>query len=79
MHADVAQRQRAQQGVAERVDHHVAVGMREHAAIVRYAHAAHHHVVALAEGVHVVTLADAEIVAHRSVSLLETRINADGR
>jgi len=33
---------------------HVAVGMRGHAAIVRDAHAAQHHVIARFEGVHVV-------------------------
>ncbi len=60
MLADVAQRQRAEQGVAQRVDHHVAIAVGKHAALVRHAHAAEHDVVALAEGVDVIALADAE-------------------
>src|SRR5690606_28991718 len=65
MPADIAQRQGAEDGVAERVNHHVAIGMRQHAALVRDAHAAEHHVVALAKGVHVVALTDPELLVHR--------------
>src|SRR3546814_4028138 len=47
--------------VAQRVQHHVAVAVREHAALVRHAHVTEHDVVAVAEGVDVVTLADADV------------------
>src|SRR5690606_7254161 len=59
MGADVAQRQRPQHRVAQRVQDHVAIAVRQHAALVRHAQAAEHHMVALAEGVDVVPLADA--------------------
>src|SRR3546814_3964150 len=55
------------------MQHHVAVAVREHAALVRHAHAAEHDVVAVAEGVDVVTLADAD------VHVLDPRRSAPGR
>jgi hypothetical protein len=39
---------------------HVAVAVREHATVMRHAHATEHHVVAFAEGMDVETLADAD-------------------
>src|SRR5690606_691494 len=64
--ADVAQRQRAEHRVAQRVQDHVAVAVRGDAAIMRHAHAAQHHVVALDEGVYVVALADADLHGRNS-------------
>src|SRR5690554_7200518 len=60
MHADVAQRQRAEDGIAQRMQDHVAVAVRHQAAVVRHAHAAEHHMLALAKGVDVVAVADAD-------------------
>ena len=54
MRADIAVRQRAEDGVDQRVQADVAVGMREKAAAVRHANAANHHMIAVAEGVNVV-------------------------
>src|SRR5690606_13186702 len=64
--ADIAQRQRTEHRVAQGVQDHVAVAVRQHAALVRHAHAADHHVVAFTEGVHVVTLADAQLHGRNS-------------
>ena len=58
MTADVALAERPQHGIAQRMDHHVAVGVRDDAAVVGNAHAAEHDVVAVAERMHVETLAD---------------------
>src|SRR5690606_25276503 len=58
---DVAQRQRAEHRVAQRMDGDVAIAVRDHATRVRHAHAAEHHVVAVAEGVDVETMADSQV------------------
>ena len=60
MHADVAVAERAEDGVDQRVQHHVGVGMAGQAARMRDAHAAEHDVIAVAELVHV----EAEAGAH---------------
>jgi len=57
--ADVAERERAQQRVTQRVDHHVTVGMRDESLHVRDAHASQRDVVAGSECVDVDALADA--------------------
>ena len=57
MDADVAQRQRAEQSIAQGMQCHVAVAVRQHAAIVGNADAPEHHVVAIAERVHVEAVA----------------------
>ena len=55
MRADIAVRQRAENSVDQRVETDVAVGMSEKSAVVRHANTANHHVIAVAEGVHIVT------------------------
>ncbi|MNV81981.1 hypothetical protein D3C71_1756860 [compost metagenome] len=60
MHADIAQCQRTEHGIAQGVQDHVAIAVREHAAAVRDADAAEHDVIALAKGMDVVALSDAE-------------------
>ena len=49
MHADIALPQRTQHGIAQRVDHHVAIGMRKHSAVVGNAYAAEHDVLSVAK------------------------------
>src|SRR5690606_25764217 len=56
--ADIAQRHRAEQCIAERMQQHVAIGMRQQAALMWNPHAAERDEVALAEAMHVVTVAD---------------------
>ena len=60
MLADVAQRQRTEHRVAQRMDHHVAVGMGYDTAVMRNADTAQHDVIAVAEGVDIEALADAD-------------------
>ena len=62
MGADVAVAERAVDRVAQRVQHHVGVGMAFELVAVRDFHAAEPHRVALGEGVDVETLADAHVV-----------------
>src|SRR5690606_38797964 len=69
MDADVAQRERAEHRIAKRVQDHVAVAVRGDAALVGHAHAAEHDVVAFAEGVDVVTLADADAHGRNSSTI----------
>ncbi len=59
--ANIAQCQRAQQRIAERVQQHVAIGMREQTMIMGHAHTAEHHMVAGPEGVNVIADADAHV------------------
>src|SRR5690606_11369774 len=59
--ADVAQRECAQHRVAQGVDDHVAVGMGQYAAVVGNADATEYDMVALAEGMDVVTLTDTDV------------------
>ena len=66
MVADVAQRERAEDGVAQRVDGHVAVAVGDQAARMRHLDAAEHDVVAVAEAVDVEAVADAELHSFRS-------------
>ena len=61
MPADIAQRQRAQHGVAQGMDDHVAIAVRLHATIMRHPDATQHDVVARAEGMHVDALADTDV------------------
>ncbi|MCY1447631.1 hypothetical protein D9M71_642610 [compost metagenome] len=58
MLADIAQRGRAQQRIAQRVQQHVAVGMGDQPELVGNAHAAQGDEIALAEAVYVVTVAN---------------------
>src|SRR4051794_11082903 len=59
--ADVAVRQRAEDGVDQRMQSDIAVGMGEKAACVRDADAADHQVIAVAEGVHVIAGAGPDV------------------
>ena len=62
--ADVAVRQRAENGVDQRMQADIAVGMGEKAACVRHADAADHQMIAVAEGVHVVAGAGPDVAEH---------------
>src|SRR3546814_6940901 len=64
MLADITQRQRAEQGIAQRVDHHIAIGMRDDTGIMGDPHAAQHHMIARAERMHVVALTDPRSEEH---------------
>src|SRR4051794_7204889 len=59
MMADVAQRERAEGNIAQRMDHDIAIRMRDKATIVRNVHATEHDVIAGTECVDVDALADA--------------------
>src|ERR1700682_2063861 len=61
MRADIAVRQRAENGVNQRMETDVAVGMGKKAVAVRHADAADHQVIAIAEGVPVIAGAGADI------------------
>jgi hypothetical protein len=73
MRTDIAVGQRAEDGVDQRVEADVAVGMREKAFAVRHADAADHHVIAVAKGVNVVAVSGPDIAEHGA----ETRFLAD--
>jgi hypothetical protein len=60
MLADVAQAGSAQQGIAERVQHNVTVGMRLEAALMGHRHPAQHQASAVLEGMHIETLPDSD-------------------
>src|SRR5262245_24630946 len=60
MHPDVAQARGAEQRIAERMQQHIAVGMREDAVGMRNLLSAKRDVIAVGEAVHVVTLSDAQ-------------------
>src|SRR6202171_1464527 len=64
MRADIAVRQRTENGVNQRMETDVAVGMGKKAAAVRHADAADHQVIAIAEGVPVIAGAGADIAEH---------------
>src|ERR1700678_3586188 len=53
MRTDIAIRQRAENGIDQRMEADIAVGMREKTAVMGHAHAANHQVIAVAEGVNV--------------------------
>jgi len=57
MLADIPERQRAEQRIAQGVDDHVTVRVSNNTMFVRYPHASQHHMIAGAESMHVVTLA----------------------
>ena len=59
--ADIAIGQRAENGVDQRVQHDVGVGMARQSARVRNAHPAQHDMIAVAEGVHVEAAAGAHV------------------
>ena len=59
--ADVAVGERAEDGVDQRMQADIAVGMGQKALGVRHAHAADHDMVALAEGMHVVARAGPDV------------------
>ena len=61
MRADIAVRQRAEDGVDQRMQADIAVGMREKALGVRHADAAEHQMIAIAEGMNVVAGAGPDI------------------
>ena len=61
MRADVAVGERAENGVDQRMQRDVGVGMSGHAARMRNADAAEHDVIAVGEGVHVEAVADAHV------------------
>jgi len=62
MSADVAERECTENRVAQRVDHDIAVGMRDDAAAVGDAHTTEYDVIAVTESVDVVTLTDSQTV-----------------
>ena len=64
MRADIAVRQRAEDGVDQRMQADIAVGMREKAACMRHPHAADHQVIAVAKGVHIVAGSGSDIAEH---------------
>ena len=59
--ADVAVGDRAEDRIDERMQRHVGIGMAGQPAVVRDLHAAEPDVIAVAEGVHVEAVADAQI------------------
>ena len=62
MRADVAVAERAENGVDQRMQHHVGVGMSVQPAVMGNADAAEHDMIAVAEGVDVEAHAGADIV-----------------
>src|SRR4051794_2386438 len=64
MRTDIAIRQRAEDRVDQRVQADIAVGMRQKTFAVRHAHAADHHMIAVAERMHVVAGAGPYIAEH---------------
>ena len=65
MRADVAVAERAEDGVDQRMQHDVGVGMSLQPAIMRNADAAEHDMIAVAEGVNVEAHAGADVVEQR--------------
>lgn len=61
MRADVAVRQRAEDGVDQSMQADIAVGMGEKAACVRHADAADHQVITIAEGMYVIAGAGPDV------------------
>jgi hypothetical protein len=58
---DIAFGERAQDGVDQRMQRHVGVGMSGHTPRMRNTHPAEHDVIAVGEGVHVESVADAHV------------------
>ena len=61
MGADVAFGERPENGVDQRMQHHVGIGMAGQGLAMRDAHAAEHDMIAVAEGMHVDAGADAQV------------------
>jgi hypothetical protein len=70
MHADIAVGERAEDGVDQGMQHHVGVGMARQSARMRDAHAAEHHVIAVAELVYVEAEARAHVAQGRELGRL---------
>ena len=68
MFADVPEPGGAEQRIAQRVQHHIAVGVRRDPPRMRHAHAAQHDEFARTEGVHVETGADPHGELRRAAS-----------
>ena len=64
MRSDIAVRERAEDGVDQRVEADVTVRMRKKAFGVRHADAADHHMIALAKGMNVVAVSGSDIAEH---------------
>ena len=64
MRADIAVGQRAEDRIDQRVQADIAIGMREKAPGVRHAHAADHHMIAVAKGMNVVAGSCSDIAEH---------------
>jgi hypothetical protein len=64
MLADVAQRRRAQQRIANRMQQHIGVGMAKQTHVMWNIYAADYQLAAQRKGVHVETLTDAQAVSH---------------
>ena len=79
MGADVAIGQGAENRVGQGVQDHVAVRMGDDAAIMRNAHAAEPHMIAIAEGVHVEARAEAGHIGHRRAFHAPLRLREIGR
>ena len=67
MLADIALGERAQDGIDQRMQRHISIRMAGHAAAMRDAHAAEHHMIAVDKGVHVEAVADAHVGKRRRV------------
>jgi hypothetical protein len=74
--ADVAQRQRAKQRIAERMDEHVAIGMRIDPAIERQPYATEDQMVARAERMYIETTADPHSPPRRIQDKPRLRMNS---
>ncbi len=61
MRADIAVGERAENGIDQRMQHHVGVGMPGQPAVMGDAHAAEHDVIAVAKGMHVEAHAGADV------------------
>jgi hypothetical protein len=66
VHADVAVSERAEDGIDQRMQRNVGIGMSGEPARMRDAHAAKHDVIAVAEGVHVEAISGAHVGERRN-------------
>jgi hypothetical protein len=65
--ADIAERARAEQCIAERMQQYIAIRMRNDAARMRDTHTAERNEIAIAKTMHVITMTDTEY--HQAVSI----------
>ena len=65
MLTDIAIGKRAENGVDQRVQSDIAVGMGEKTAIVRHPHPADHQMIAIAESVHIIAAAGSDVAERR--------------